>query len=234
MAHRRQVCFRVPEREAEDAARPAQPSGGAVPPGLRFGSRQAEALAEVLQVFACGEESAALAFAHLAGSSAEAVTSAALSVIADEETAHEGLLRGLREALPEPRQDPGLGRALVRFYGGLGQPEAGRHLAGIASLDSAVCGIVAALLRDGAPVALEPRVSAVFGRIRREEAGHVRLSRGLARDLAGRGAAEDVAERTRSGLVDVLALRGAEFDLLGVDPDRLFAHLRRTPSSLFA
>ena len=51
----RQICFRLPE--AGPAASPVGP--------FRLGDMQAEALSELLQGFACGEESAALAFAHL-------------------------------------------------------------------------------------------------------------------------------------------------------------------------
>ncbi|HEY0207148.1 MAG TPA: hypothetical protein VGC15_23720 [Acetobacteraceae bacterium] len=227
--HVRQICFRLPGtdvRHPHPDMAPGQP--------LRLGSREAEALAEVLQVFACGEESAAIAFAHLAGTSADAPVRDALSVIAAEETAHEALLRGLRSGLPEPARDRVLRRTLVRYYHGLAQDDPGRHLGGITSLDSAVCTIIAALLRPGAPLAREPRVAAAFGRIRREEAGHVRLSRRLAVDLSGREALGAVAERTRLGLVQVLALRGGAFDVLGADPDRLFAELRRTPPGLFA
>ena len=173
-------------------------------------------------MFACGEESAAIAFGQLAGSRADAATRDALSVIAAEEAAHEELLRGLRSSLPDPARDRERRRALFRFYHGLAQDDLGRHLGGIAALDSAVCTIVA-LLRAHAPLAREPRVAAAFGRIRREEAGHVRLSRSLARELAGRGALAAAAERTRLGLVELLSLRGAAFDVLGADPDRLFA-----------
>ena len=46
----RQICFRIAD---------------AVPVGpFRLGDAAAEALSELLQVLACGEESAALAFAH--------------------------------------------------------------------------------------------------------------------------------------------------------------------------
>ena len=133
----RQVCFRLPGGAAELAldAASSQP--------LRLGSREAEALAEVLQVFACGEESAAIAFGHLAGTAAaDAPVRDALSVIAAEEEAHEALLRGLRSGLPEPAHDRVLRRALVRYYHGLAQDDPGLHLAGIASLDSAVCTII--------------------------------------------------------------------------------------------
>lgn len=223
-----QVCFRLPEAPL------GLPAGPQAAPPLRLGSCEAEALSEVLQVFACGEESAAIAFGQLADSRADAATRDALSAIAAEEAAHEELLRGLRSGLPEPARDRALRRALFRFYHGLAQDDPGRHLGGIAALDSAVCTIVAALLRARAPLAREPRVAAAFGRIRREEAGHVRLSRGLARELAGRGALAAVAERTRLGLVEVLSLRGTAFDVLGADPDRLFADLRRAPPGLFA
>lgn len=222
----RHVCFLLPARVGA-----ASPVPWAVP--LDLGTSDAEAFTELLQVFACGEESAALAFRHIADTRAEAATRAALSVIGDEEAAHEDLLRGLRAALPEPLPDASLRRRLVRFYHGLAHHDAGLHLAAIAALDSAVCGIVGALLRGRAPLAREATVARVLGRIQREEAGHVRLSRGLARDLAGHAAAE-VAARTRLDLVAVLALRGAAFDRLGVDPDRLFARLRHAPTGLFA
>ena len=225
----RQVCFRLP-----DAAPPSGPDVARTEEKhLRLGSRHAEALAEVLQVFSCGEESAALAFRDLADARADIETRTALSFIATEELAHEGLLRGLRSGLPAPVPDRELRRALFRYYHGLAQDDPGRHLGGIAALDSAVCAIVTALLRPGAPLADEPRVAAAFGRIRREEAGHVRLSRRLARELANRDPLGAVAERTRLGLVEVLALRGGAFDVLGADPDRLFAGLRRVPSGLF-
>jgi hypothetical protein len=53
-----QICFRLAD------AVPAAP----LPGPLRLGDAQAEALSELLQVFACGEESAALAFARLGNS----------------------------------------------------------------------------------------------------------------------------------------------------------------------
>ena len=221
----RHVCFRL------GGDRPA-PAAGVEP--LQLGSRAAVAMAEALQVFACGEESAALAFQHLADTRAEAAASAALAHIAGEEAAHEALLLGLREALPPPARDPALRRALIGFYHGLAFEDPGRHLGSIAALDSAVCTIVAAMLARGRPLAREPRVHAVFARIRREEAAHVNISRRLASALAAPAALRDTAAQTRAGLVGVLALRGAAFEDLGVDPDWLFARLRHVPSRLFA
>src|SRR5712671_6481110 len=56
-----QICFRLAD------AVPAAP----LPGPLRLGDAQAEALSELLQVFACGEESASLAFARLGDSPLE-------------------------------------------------------------------------------------------------------------------------------------------------------------------
>src|SRR5260370_20680621 len=66
-----------------------------LPGPLRLGNAQAEALSELLQVFACGEESASLAFAHLGGSPIEDAARRALARVAEEELIHERLLRGL-------------------------------------------------------------------------------------------------------------------------------------------
>jgi hypothetical protein len=219
----RQICFRLPE--AGPAASPVGP--------FRLGDTQAEALSELLQGFACGEESAALAFAHLGGSPLEDAARRGLARVAEEELIHERLLRGMRAALPAPAPDRELRRALLRFYHGIAQPEIGLHLASIAALDSAVCVILAALLEPDRVLAREPEVSAILRRIHGDESGHVRLSRRLAPELADRDAIGAVAENARLGLVDLLARRGAEFECLSVDAGRLFTRIARVPIGLF-
>src|SRR5258708_22956048 len=172
-----QICFRLA------AAVPA----ASLPGPLWLGDAQAEALSELLQVLACGEESASLAFAHLGDSPLEEAACRALVRVAEEELIHEGLLRGLRGALPAPMPDRELRRTLLRFYHGVAQADIGLHLASIAALDSAVCLILAALLHPHRVLAQEPAASAIFRRIHRDEAGHVRLSRRIATGL-GQGA----------------------------------------------
>jgi hypothetical protein len=219
----RQICFRL-----ADAA-PAAP-----PPGpLRLGDAQAEALSDLLQVFACGEESASLAFARLGDSPLDDVALRGLACIAGEELIHERLLRGLRGALPAPARDRELRRALLRFYHGISQDDIGLHLASIASLDSAACLILSALLERDSILAQEPAVAAIFRRIHRDEAGHVRLSRRIAAKLVRKNVVGTVAERTRLGLVGVLVRRGAAFERLGIDAGRLFARVGRVPDGLF-
>jgi hypothetical protein len=218
-----QVCFRL-----ADVA-PAVPLTGL----LRLGDAQAEALSELLQVFACGEESAALAFARLGASPLEDAARRALARVAEEELIHEGLLRGLRGALPAPAPDRELRRALLRFYHDIAQADIGLHLASIAALDSAVCLILAALLEPDRVLAQEPAATAIFRRIHRDEAGHVRLSRRIAAELVQGDVIGAVAETARLGLVGVLARRGTAFESLGIDAERLFMRIGRVPDGLF-
>ena len=219
----RQICFRLPD--TGPAASPVGP--------FRFGDTQAEALSELLQVFACGEESAALAFAQLGGSPLQDAARRALARVAEEELIHERLLRRLRGALPAPAPDRELRRALIRFYHGIAQADIGLHLASIAALDSAVCAILAELLAPDRDLAREPVASAIFRRIHRDEAGHVRVSRRIAVELVQGDVIGAVAENARLGLVGILARRGAAFDSLGIDAERLFVRIGRVPNGLF-
>jgi hypothetical protein len=218
-----QICFRL-----ADAVHAAS-----LPGPLRLEDAQAEALSELLQVFACGEESASLAFARLGDSPIEDAARRALARVAEEELIHERLLRGLRGALPAPAPDRELRRALFRFYHGIAQADIGLHLASIAALDSAVCLILAALLEPDRILAQEPAANAIFRRIHRDEAGHVRLSRRIAAELVQGNVIGAVAESARLGLVGVLARRGAAFDSLGIDAERLFVRIARVPNGLF-
>ena len=204
-----------------------------LPGPLRLGDAQAEALSELLQVFACGEELASLAFARLGDSPLEDAACRALARVAREELIHEGLLRGLRGALPAPPPDRELRHALLRFYHSIAQADIGLHLASIAALDSAVCLILAALLEPDRVLAQEPAATAIFRRIHRDEAGHVRLSRRIAAQLVQADVIGAVAENARLGLVGILARRGAAFDSLGIDAERLFARIVHVPNGLF-
>lgn len=186
-----------------------------------------------MQVFACGEESAALAFARLGDSPIEAAARLALARVAEDELVHEWLLQGLRGALPAPAPDRELRYALLRFYHCIAQADIWLHLASIAALDSAVCLILAALLETDRVLAQEPTVNAIFRQIHRDEAGHVRLSRRIASEFVQADAIGAVAENACLGLVGVLTRRGAAFDTLGVDAERLFERIGRVPNGLF-
>ncbi len=76
-------------------------------------------------------------------------------------------------------------------------------------------------------------MAAIFRRIHRDEAGHVRLSRRIAAELASWDVIAVVAERTRLGLVGVLAQRGEAFERLQIDAGQLFMRLGHLPDGLF-
>jgi hypothetical protein len=93
--------------------------------------------------------------------------------------------------------------------------------------------ILAMLLQPDRILAQDPAVAAVLRRIQYDEARHVLLSRHLAAQMVNRDAIGAVAENARLGLVSVLARRGAAFESLGVNAERLFARIARTPDGLF-
>jgi hypothetical protein len=109
----RQICFRL-----ADTLPAVSPSGP-----FRLGDAAAEALSELLQVFACGEESVVRAFANLGSSPVKAAARRGLARVANEELIHERLLRGVRGALPPPASDREPRRALLRFCHGIAQAE---------------------------------------------------------------------------------------------------------------
>jgi hypothetical protein len=109
----RQICFRL-----ADAVPAASPPGP-----FRLGDAAAEALRELLQVFACGEESVARAFAYLGSSPVKDAARRGLADVADQELMYERLLRGMRGALPPPAPDRELRRTMLRFYHGIAQAE---------------------------------------------------------------------------------------------------------------
>jgi hypothetical protein len=82
-------------------------------------------------------------------------------------------------------------------------------------------------------LAQQPAVATILRRIHRDEAGHVRLSRHLAAGLVRGDAIGAVAENARLGLVGLLAQRGAAFEKLGIDAERLFVRIARVPDGLF-
>src|SRR6266481_1120682 len=90
--------------------------------------------------------------------------------------------------------------------------------------DTATTEIYTLSLHDALPI---------FRRIHRDEAGHVRLSRRIAAELVQGHVIDAVAENARLGLVGVLARRGAAFDRLGTDPERLFVRISRVPNGIF-
>jgi hypothetical protein len=206
----------------------------ALPP-LTLATRDSEALAELLPVLICGEESAALAFARLRQTQELVAARNDLARIERDEDEHARLLTLVREALPPARDDAVLLRATRRFFLRMGERDIGRHFARIAALDSGVCVLLGALRRRRLPIASEATLSLLFARIHRDEGRHVVVARHYARSLIGSSASANIAADTRQRLVDLLIHRAATLEqLLHIDADKLFTRLRTLPRELFA
>lgn len=204
------------------------------PVETRLPTVAAEALAALIPVLGCGEEAAGLAFEGLSREARDdAAASAALNRIGQEEQAHEALLRALAVGLPEPAEAPRLMRAAQRFHLDLGRDSATARLARIAALDSAVCLILARLLRPGAPLSSDPVTHRLLRSIARDEARHVRTTRTLAMARADRGTLNDWAAPVRPRLAALLNEAGEALELLGLDPDWLTRAIAPLPNGLF-
>jgi hypothetical protein len=199
---------------------------------VRLSAGHATALAELLQVLSCGEESAALTFDHLGNSWHERSLSWALTRIAADEREHHELLTGLRASLPEPRQDPSLQATMRRFFMRLADRDMMVHCVRIVAIDSAVCRVLGMLRCRGKPLASDLRVGSILKRIHKDEARHVaiasRCATPLLQSVRGREIAADALER----MTQVLGLRADSLESLSVDPDRLFARFRAIPRLL--
>ncbi len=221
------ICFasRNPGDDAPLAAIPIQ-----------LGARQCDALAELLPVLICGEESANLVFAQLAQAPAlSAQAHRTLAGIERDEATHEQLLLQVRAALPEPSVDAALLRATRHFFLRLHEADIGRHFARITALDSAVCTLLGALRHHSRPLARAPMLAGIFARIHRDEVRHVVVARAHARQLIGASQARAIAIDTRHQLVELLRHRADALEqILGVDPDKLFVRLRNPARALFA
>jgi hypothetical protein len=204
-------------------------------PALRLADGAEAALAELLPLLLCGEESAVLAFG--ASDVRHSLDSAArneLEKIRCEEVVHGLLLQRLQAGLPPASLDAGLRARMRRFFITLADADPGRYFARIAGLDSAVCVLLGALRGRRSALAGAPTVAATFACIHRDEAGHVRAARGIALAFATPARARDVATETRARLVTLLAERGAAFETLGIDADRLFLRLGEVSRGIFS
>ena len=196
---------------------------------LRLSATHSYAVAELVDVLAVGEDSAALTFEYMAECCSTAMLSSTLKGIAADESRHQLWLARLKQALPEPAPDVALRRLLHRFFARLADRDMRVHLVRIVALDSAVCQLLGALQSAGTPVSKDAWTSAVLRAIQRDEARHVALARRSAVPLVYTAHGKELMAEVRESLAHVLTFRAAAFDALRIDPDRLLARLRRLP-----
>ena len=196
--------------------------------GARSSAPQAYAIAELVDVLAFGEDSAALTFEHMAQRCSGAGLYTALKGVAADESRHQLWLARLQQSLPLLTPDPAYRKRLRRFFCRLAHEDLRVHFARIFALDSAVCQLLASVESRCTPLPAAA-VTPVFSRIRRDEARHVGVSRRAAGALLGTERGKDLVMEVREGLTQVLAYRATAFETLRVDPDRLFLRLCRVP-----
>jgi hypothetical protein len=193
---------------------------------IHLDARRALALAELLQVLSCGEESASVTFDQLQHSWHEPAVRGALTQIASDERQHQVLLATLTAALPQPRPDPALQATMRRFFMRLAHRDALVHFVRIAAIDSAACHLLALLRGRRGPLATDSHAASVLERIHTDEARHVVIARRCAGPLLDSAKGRDIADEMRTELTHVLQLRADSLETLAIDPDRLRARLR--------
>ncbi len=191
--------------------------------------RELEAAARLVTILLCGEQSAIQVFAAEAkrhGERRHAVRD--LLTIEQDEYRHEKALLDLDAFLPMMPAQHRIKRTAQRFFASLGRvDEIGLRFAQIGQLDTAVCKIMYHVERGS--MHRDAALRRVASNIKTDEARHVAVSREYARGLGiDLRATRDRVEYVNDQLVDVLSLAADSFEVLGVDSDRLFAHIRGT------
>jgi rubrerythrin len=197
---------------------------------LNLAPRHALALAELLQVLSCGEESATATFESLAQSSLEPTRRSVLMQIAADERRHQLLLSTISAGLPQPQIEPGFVAMMRRFFMRLADRDMSVHFLRIAALDSAACQFLALLRARTSPLAADDRLVSVLRRIHMDEARHVRLARECAGPLAGTRKGPEIFAEVRGELAELIRMKADSVEALSIDPDRLDTRLRSVPA----
>lgn len=184
-----------------------------------------EALARIVPLMVCGEQSAVAVFAKAATRPDDkhaARLRAAFNSIEQDEAGHEAAWQALFSALPAASDLVLLKRRAAVFFTRLGRAASvADHFAQVAQLDSAVCVMMRHLERSA--VTDDPRIAELVLRIKRDEARHVSISRRYARALGvPRSRYEELGARIRHELVDMLEPIGGALEDIGVDADEMF------------
>lgn len=199
--------------------------------GPRMSDAEMEACARLVTVLLCGEQSAIQIFsAEVRRGRAPAEALNALRAIEHDEHLHERALRAFCEYLPSPADAHPLKRRAQRFFAGLGRvDDMARHFGQISHLDSAVCKIMSHV--EKSTIDSVSPLRRIATQIKYDEARHVSVSRRYAASLGltSRKRDED-GIATTEGLIDMLDTLTDSFEIVGVDSDRLFTHIRRNRS----
>ena len=196
--------------------------------GPQLSDRESEACARLVTVLLCGEQSAIQIFsAEVRRGRAPLDALNSLRAIERDEQLHEKALRVFCTFLPSPDDAHALKRRAQLFFAKLGRGyDMAHHFGQISHLDSAVCKIMWHI--ENATADRTSPLRRIANQIKVDEARHVSVSREYASALGlnWQDQADDGINVT-DGLIDLLEPLTDSFEVVGVDSDRLFRHLRK-------
>ena len=192
--------------------------------------RHEEALARLIPLLLCGEQSAIHVFSEeierLHGSPWSNSVSL-LKVIETDEYTHEQSLQTVSSVLMEPVDLNSIKRKARHFYLGLGTTSGMvEHFARISELDTCVCIIMNSITHSD--LGKRHLITKLFERIKQDEARHVNVCRKHYSHLGGDHILlKQGRSSVSSKLVSMLKTEANSFEMLGIDPDALFYKLTR-------
>jgi len=183
-------------------------------------ANEQQALANLLPLLICGEESATFVFDDLANSLVgrlNAIQMRSIRSITVDEIRHSDDLDALRRKLPSPLDRRTAYRAAA-FLKVLKSEDPVIRLARLAVLDSAVCQMLAMLLHAEASIEKCPEVSKMLRNIQLDEARHVRIIRDCYLKL-GLSSIEIAKEQLQvlEAFIELLAPSTKDLQCLGLD-----------------
>lgn len=191
-------------------------------------SREMEAIARLLAIMVCAEESAINVFqleSERMNAGQTATAQRKLLEIASEERVHDWLIQQTRQYFPVPDDLSQLRKRARRLFIRMASRDFGEHFARISGLDTGVCICLNHFLK--APrIHASQGISQLFRYIRQDESGHIKVGRQHAL-ACGFDKASFGVEYTlsRQRLADLLDSISDSLETIGADPDILFNNL---------
>lgn len=180
------------------------------------------ALARVIPLLLCGEQSASFVFGQENERlSAENVHLADLKQIEQDELIHERGLQFLHERLPLPEDLNRIKRQSQIFYGAISKQtnNLATHFLLISELDACVCKV---LNHVGSSSLKNTAIGELFTLIKKDEARHVLIAKRHAQTL---GAASTNEYSVGSSLVELLQTQHQAFLTLQIDAEELYRQI---------
>ena len=189
-----------------------------------------EALARLIPLLLCGEQSAIHVFSREVERLRGTPWSNSIALLKDiesDEYVHEQALQTLSSLLMQPADLCLIKRKARHFYLKIGSTVGvTEHFARVSLLDTCVCKIMNAITQ--CDLGKRHLITQLFDRIKKDEARHVSVSRKHFQRLGGdRALFTQSKDIVNSQLVSLLRTEANSFETLGIDPDVLFRKLER-------